>query len=195
MFRKVLPATMIATGFLIAGMSAKPVFADGGYTPVTIEIPVAIEGNKSTKVTITSDDASMALLDKTEVNNEAEFSFNVTGVTPGDHVYTITQTVEKPVDGVSYDDTVYIAEAYFQDEDGTLTGTAVIYPEGSDSKKDHVVFDNALPDESSNTGTAGRDIEAYALLMGLGIMMIGSGLVFLSKDDADDADADGEFSR
>lgn len=194
MFRKALPATMIATGFLIAGMSAKPVFADGGYTPATIEIPVVVEGNKNTTVTIASDDASMELLDKTKVNNEAEFSFSVTGVTPGDHVYTITQTVEKPVDGVTYDDTVYIAEAYFQDEDGTLTGTAVIYPEGADSKKDHVVFDNVLPDESSNTGTAGRDIEAYALLMGLGIMMIGSGLVFLSKDDTD-ADADGELSK
>ena len=45
MFRKALPATMIATGFLIAGMSAKPVFADGGYTPVTVEIPVVVEGN------------------------------------------------------------------------------------------------------------------------------------------------------
>lgn len=184
----------LSAAFVLTFISATEIHAS--QEPVSVKIPVVVEGNSNTTVMIYSDEANMALLDKAEVNNESEFSFTVTSNTPGNHVYTITQSVSSPVDGVNYDKTEYIAEAYFQDEDGTLTGTAIIYPKDSGTKYPAVHFKN-LSTEGSNTGTAGKNIEMYALITGLGIMMLGSGLVILARDrkTEDEPDADGHIGE
>lgn len=184
----ILKKATILSGIICALnlISFTPVHADG-YDPVTVEIPIVVE-NATVTVTITPEnEADAVLLDKTELKDITEGSFNVTGITPGDHLFYITQTVDNPLNDVTYDETEYTAEVYFEDNDGTLTGSAIIYIEDSNVKYEAARFSNVVKTkEESNTGILGKNIETYAALTGFGAFLIGIALMLIvAKKDGD----------
>ena len=184
----ILKKVTILSGFICALnlISFAPVYA-AGYDPVTVEIPIVVE-NATVTVTITpKNEEDAVLLDKTELKDITEGSFNVTGITPGDHMFYITQTVDNPVDDVTYDETEYTAEVYFEDNDGTLTGSAIIYIEDSNVKYEAARFSNVVKTkEESNTGILGKNIETYAALTGFGAFLIGIAIMLIvAKKDGD----------
>ena len=167
-------------------ISFAPVHA-AGYDPVTVEIPVVVENATVTVTIMPKNEEDAVLLDKTELKDITEGSFSVTGVTPGDHLFYITQTVDNPLNDVTYDETEYIAEVYFEDNDGTLNGSAIIYTEDSNVKYESAKFANVVKTkEESNTGILGKNIETYAALTGFGAFLIGIALMLIvAKKDGD----------
>ena len=167
-------------------ISFAPVHA-AGYDPVTVEIPVVVENATVTVTIMPKNEEDAVLLDKTELKDITEGSFSVTGVTPGDHLFYITQTVDNPLNDVTYDETEYIAEVYFEDNDGTLNGSAIIYTEDSNVKYESAKFANVVKTkEESNTGILGKNIETYVALTGCGLIFMGIALMLIvAKKDGD----------
>ena len=108
-----------------------------GHDPIKVKITVVMSGYGATVQLLEDDD----IVDQITIADKKTGTFVLEYDEPESHQYKVKQLVEKPVSGVTYQDTGYVVDVFIStDEDGVLDDHVAI-TDGKE-KLESIIFNN-----------------------------------------------------